>query len=962
MTFQEWFTSIRLGLDFGLKGVGVAIVRGSKVLYAQSLLNLGLVDIANRRGHRRSRRTHRMRQRRLRRFRKYCLRNGLPDPVPLSHTSTAPHSDLKEPHAPDSRWQDLLEIRSSLLDGKATAEEFVRFSYDLVRRRGYTYDSLEETVRRALRPKRGKPPSPADVQKNLLEEFRTTQMPASARERIEQILRDGGCGKLLEPGTDLKRTLEEAVARPSDARQPDVKRPREAVRKELEQVCRANPHFAAHEAAIWEIINWQPRPLRIDNRASTMRKCSWCGKNWRPRLLNVAQDKDSSVREGLLLEAIHNLRHKASKEQAANIRPWWHAARAKDIKKKGVSPSDETLQHVLADLKEISRTADRPEVLKTLGQIFKKYQLADIEKEKFADLLRPREKEEGRSQRCRECIKLGASATSPEDYRNIRAMVQANRQEAVSVGRLEQWLDQCVKAIRRTLFYTDPKGKTRSRYGSLSMISLEVPRYDPDEGKSAKQRLESNQLRRAWPFLRQRWHEQKGVCIYCGQRALTLVEETRADGSIRYRLPAGFEEEHIFPRNDQFQGDDRQNNKVIACDICNRSLKERLTPWHWLKKQPEHWHEFEQRVRKSLLPRSTQELLLSQEDRYPDPVALLTRSGQIRKLLPIKLQQLFREVGQELPDQAISFVDGATTQLARREWRTARDSDGNLVANFEPKDRDNPTHHAQDAALSAGIPPHYLRQVGAWLLPDRGVPKPTFAPDWASYETMKKRKPLSIDLTRRRYDWHAQQWDDTIYGRDPIGRFFVRKVISKADPNLLPEGSDWAREALASGASELTAPGGDKKVRALRVYPTDVGPTSMQEELPGSGRWRKTLLARAWVALRQINGQVELRLPDAREARNKPSKAEGWWTLERGNIVWLKKAEERTVGGIPHIWPQGWYRLTKIAGKGDSLTFAPCDQALPYSVSKKDGKEKKEYGDLTLKTNDLRKLRWPSIK
>ncbi|MCP9470227.1 MAG: hypothetical protein NNA31_09550 [Nitrospira sp.] len=784
-------------------------------------------------------------------------------------------------------------------------------------------------------------------------------MPAAARERIEGILRDGGYGKLLESGTDLERTLEEAVARPSDARQPGVKRPREAVRKELEQACRANPHFAAHEAAIWEIINWQPRPLRIDNRASTMRKCSWCGKNWRPRLLNVAQDKDPSVRDGLLLEAIHNLRHKASKEQVTNISPWWHTARAKGFKKKGIPPSDETLQRVLAELKTIPPNADRPEVLKALGQIFKKHQLADTEKEKFADLLRPREKEEGRSQRCRECIKLGASATSPEDYRNIRSMVQANRQEAVTAGRLEQWLDQCVKAIRRALFYTDPKGKTRSRYGSISMISLEVPKYDPDEGKSVKQRLETNQLRRAWPFLRQRWHEQKGVCIYCGQRAFTLVEETRADGSIRYRLPAGFEEEHIFPRNEQFQGDDRQNNKVIACDTCNRSLKERLTPWHWLKGQPEHWQELEQRVRQSFLPRATQELLLSQEDRYPDPVALLARSGQIRKLLAIKLKQLFREVGQELPDHAISFVDGATTQLARREWRIIRGSDGNVLANFEPKDRDNPAHHAQDAALSAGIPPHYLRQVGAWLLPDRGVPKPAFAPHWASYEADKKRKPLSIDLTRRRYDWHAQQWDDSIYGRDGAGRFFVRKTIAKVDPDQLPPGSEWAQEALASGITELTVPGTEKKVKALKVYPTDVGPTSMQEERPGSGRWRKTLLARAWVALRQTDGQVELRLPDAGEARKKPSREQGWWTLERGNLVWLKKAQQREVGGVPCTWLEGWYRLTKISGKGDGLSFEPCDQSLPYTVSKKKGKEKKEYRDLTLNKKDLRLLRWP---
>lgn len=960
MTFLDWFEGIRLGLDFGPKGVGVAVVRGRSVLFAQSLLNLGGVDLDDRRGHRRSRRTHRMRQRRLRRFRKYCLTHGLPDPVPLAHTSTAFHPLLKDSHQPNPRWQNLPEIRGRLLAGRGTPEDFVRFCYDMCRRRGFTYDSLIESARRALRPKRGKTPMPADVEKKLIEELKDAQVPESILEEIRKILRENGYDKLVQSDSELEKEMIEATKRSSEAREPRGKRPREAVRKELEEVCRANPLFVSHEAELWEIIDWRPRPLRIDNRASTMWKCSWCQERWRPRLVNLTKDEDPLVRDGLLWEAIHNLRHKHIKDQAAAVRPWWTKSFGKESKKKGVPPSDETLHDIFRDLKAISINAGRVGVVKEIGKIFKVYRLADSEKEKFADLLCPREKDEGRSKRCRDCIKLGAQATTPEDWRRIREMVVTRRRENEATSRMEIWLDRCVKAILKSLFYSDPKGKLRFRYESVTTISLEVPRFDPEEGKTAKRRLEDANQRRDWPFLRQRWLQQRETCIYCGEKRFSLKEEPRADGSVRYLLPAGFQDEHIFPRNKQYNGQDHQLNRVIACDNCNGNLKERYTPWHWMKDQPEAWKQFQQRVHESLLPQTTKALLLGTQDRYPDPVDLLARSGQIRKVLAEKLKNLFREVGCDLSDQEIVFVDGATTQLARQTWKTTVDVNGNPIPNFPTKDRDHPAHHAQDATLAASIPPHYLRRIGEWLY--LGRPHVKFAPNWMSYEFSLKRKPLSIDLTRRRYDWHEQQWDDSIYGRDAMGRFFVRKAISKANPDQLPEGSNWAREAIASGAKELMTPGTTDKVRGLKIYPTDVGPTSMQEERPGSGRWRKTLLARAWVALRQINGEVELRFPEPGEARRKPTERDGWWTLERGNIVWLKQAEQREVGGIPHTWQAGWYRLTKISGKGDGLTFEPCDQSLPYTVSKKNGKEKKEYRDLTLNKKNLLLLRWPRTK
>lgn len=965
MTFREWLESTRLGLDFGPKGVGVGVVRRTSVLFAQSFLNLGSSDLEGRRGHRRSRRTHRMRQRRLRRFRQYCLTHNLPDPVPLAHTSTTPHPLLDQSQIPDPRWHDIKEVRDRLLTGKGSPEDFARFCYDLCRRRGFTYDSLDETVRRALRPKRGKMPTPSEVEKALAEEFQNAQISSAFAESIRNIFRESGYEKLIMPESKLAQDLREAIERRSDMRQARSKRPREAVWKELEEVGRANPQFAAHQAEIRQIIDWRPRSVRSDNRASTMWRCSWCDDRWRPRLVNLAKDKDPLVRDGLLWEAIHNLRHRAEREKASKVRPWWTTRFAKEYKTKGRVPSDDTRQAVFSELKTVPTSADRPELMKKISEVFKKYRLAHSEKQKFADLLRPREKDEGRSKRCRECIKLGAQAKSSEDYRRIRQMVLDRRRESNKKTGMEAWLDRCIKAIRQALLYTDPKGKVRCRYGAVRTVSLEVPRYDPGAGQSPMQRLEQAKKRREYPFLRQRHLEQSGRCIYCGMKPFDLREEPRGDGTVRYSLSSGFEEEHIFPRSDRYHGQDLQINKVISCVVC-QAEKGNQTPRHWLK-DPEKWVAFEQRVRQSLLPQATKELLLSKEDQYPDLVELLARSAQIRKSLTEKLKNLFKEVEITLSDQDIIFVDGATTQLARRSWNSIKDQQGNRVENFPIKDRDHPAHHAQDAVLAASIPPHYLRRAGEWLIPQGdkrmlGTPDRRYAPNWPVYTSKTKRRPLSIDLTRRRSDWHTQQWDDSIYGRDSEGRFFIRKEIAKVRADMLPEDSTWVKDQLTKGKAEIVDRGGNK-VRRLKVYPVDVGPTNMREERPNSGRWRKLLSPTPWVLFSQSNGVCTATLADSK-ARLKPAVTGSEWAVALGDIVWVKKeilrSHKETAGGQvtekEHVWRPGWYRVTKINRDRKtvgfkSLSLEPCDQALPF----KDAEISVTAGQVP------EKLRWPQL-
>ncbi|MBI4179007.1 RRXRR domain-containing protein [bacterium] len=988
MNFNEWFNGNRLGLDFGIKGVGIAVVQGRRVLFAQSLLNLAHPSLEDRRGHRRSRRTHRSRQRRLKEFRKHCIEHGLLDPVFLAHTSDAPHPLIAGRHTPDPRWADLQAVRERLRNGHGSPEDFVRFCYDLCRRRGYTYDSVEDMVLKAVRLYRGKQPTPAKVEEKLLEEFSDACMPQDIVKHILEILDDNDYGSLIAVGSSLRGALDQAVHRDAGSRKSRTKRPRVAVEKELQDVCDKNPVFAGHQAAILKIINWQPRPMRIDNRASTMWKCSWCEERWRPRLKNLAEDKDPEIRDGLLMEAILNLRHKAARDAAESARPWWAKNIQDAVKKKGNIPTEEIRQQVLKGLKEIAPTAGRKDVLSNIRDIFKEYKLADKEVEKFADLLRPRAKEEGRSKRCRECIKLGAKAKSLEDYLRIREMVMNRKKSKQKAVGMEAWVERCVNAIRRTLFYKDPKGKLRFRYGSLQTISLEVPRYDPEEDKSSRQREEDNRQRRAWPFLKQRWWQQggrdgkKAACIYCGEASFNPREETLSDGSIKYSLPAGFQREHIFPRGGSYNGQDLQINLVVACEKCNDAKGEK-TPFVWKDTIPNGWDKFKERVKSSNLTAPTKELLLSELATFPDPLDLLAKTGAVRKVLADRLKTLFADAGIDLTDQKIVFVDGWTTQLARRSWNSVVDAKGNKIENFPRKDRSDPANHAQDAVLAAAVPPHYLRRRGEWLVRERtdilstGRPAPDWAPHWPEYCAKTKRRPLSMDLTRRRYSWHAQQWDDSIFRRDKDEKFLIRKKLDKVNPDRLPPSLGWAKEQILRVRGEIgkikkrtDIRGREKEeeiekiytsvldtagrtVRGLTVYADDVGATNSTEAPPGSKRWRKTLTSRPWVGLRQNSEDqsIQIVLPSAPDA-GPPA---DMWILRLGTIVWLKQDIQSMIDKKRHIWKRGWYRLTKIAGDGAAITVEPCDQPLPFVIKGK----KKEDRDLSLRGENLKLLRYP---
>lgn len=589
-----------------------------------------------------------MRQRRLKLLRRFCLTSGLPDPFLLVRRTKSDDGTRRDP---DAIWRRIGPVRRRIRKGRASAHDFVRIAYDLVRRRGFSYDSLREQVQHISKTLRSAKTD--SERKDAIWEFCVSLAESrisseDAEAYLLKPLREAN-PEILE-NVDFRNALALATEGGRNYRRPRIARTRGSVKAELSEVCRLNPGFERYRRAIERIIDHAPRKMRVDNRKSTMLKCALCTKNWRPRLRNIAADTDPAVRDGLLWEVIHNLRHTPK------------VSVMKD--RKGDEPSDETKQTLhgsfvgLRDHMRMSTALDRVSLVESVRKILEAHDISTVESDKILDILWPGR--EGRARQCRSCLIALNRAKTKEDYLKIR---EEKRKSSPSGGRaagLETWLDRCVKAIRGALFYTDPAGHFRCRYPGVRTIAMEIPRYQPEEmsdskqarkkrEKKAKEILERQRFNQNWPHLRKRFIEQggvyarglktvkkKAVCIYCGISQWQLLEDSTAPPRERYKLPPGFEEDHVFPRDEKHAGQRLAINEVVSCVSCNRSgpeSKHNQTPHEWFGDDAARWSQFCKRVASSDLPSITKNLLLSKETVFPHADSLLSRSSAARKPL-----------------------------------------------------------------------------------------------------------------------------------------------------------------------------------------------------------------------------------------------------------------------------------------------------------------------------------------
>lgn len=331
---SDFLESFRLGIDFGDKAHGVALVKGNEVLLAVTLLDESKSDLSKRRQLRRGRRTRESRRQRLARLRQWCLRNHLPDPDPYFNKEIAnvlwppdrndkPTSALnglskdqrKACHKTlfkDKYWQQFLKLPPDIIkhcalvnpfiarrlsrEGKATTLIFVRALWHLVEHRGFDwYNRIRGEQEEDMWENKGA----------LLKYIKTLVLPNDQNlEQYKEDIRKRDTeatekSKQAKPWLDDQKVIDELnQARERGKNYPINRRlnpPRHYVEKELQECLKSFPLGQLSEKfgqkngqdplsndekreavfrSLTKILNWNRREPRFDNRQ--LRGCTWC--------------------------------------------------------------------------------------------------------------------------------------------------------------------------------------------------------------------------------------------------------------------------------------------------------------------------------------------------------------------------------------------------------------------------------------------------------------------------------------------------------------------------------------------------------------------------------------------------------------------------------------------------------------------------------------------------------------
>ncbi|HVA67634.1 MAG TPA: RRXRR domain-containing protein [Elusimicrobiota bacterium] len=352
---SKFLQACRLGIDFGDKAHGVAVVKGSQVILAVTLIDESASDLKKRRELRRGRRTRSSRRQRLMRFRQWCLRSHLPDPDPYRNPGLSsilwpwsknaqekPKSPLDqlsggqkkichEALASDASWTKFLAFPQGAIEycaiinpfiarrlareGKASPLIFVRALWHLFEHRGFDWHR---------RTRGAEDDDFLDSKSALLQHLKSLAITSDEilnkfKERIKARDKEAApeSARAKNWSDDPKVTGALSQARERGNNYPIMRRvnlPRDYVEKELKECLKSLPLNAFPEnygkkkdsktqdneriqnasfEGLKKLLNWNRREPRFDNRQ--LRGCTWCAHKGihrnTPRKINVIEDQ-----------------------------------------------------------------------------------------------------------------------------------------------------------------------------------------------------------------------------------------------------------------------------------------------------------------------------------------------------------------------------------------------------------------------------------------------------------------------------------------------------------------------------------------------------------------------------------------------------------------------------------------------------------------------------------------------
>jgi 5-methylcytosine-specific restriction endonuclease McrA len=762
---KEFLPQVRVGVDFGETAGGIAVVRGNRVLHAETYVDFHETTLEQRRQLRRGRRTRHAKKMRLARLRSWILRQRLPDgsrlPDPYRVMSDPRfhvqpgvfESPVRDPASAPS-WVDLAR------EGKTDAAGFVKALTLIFQKRGYKWDAIEL----------------AEMTDSKLKDFLATarvptqQLYDEIRTQIKKREDDPDCpirGKPKVGVDELLQLLDDARKRP---RQPRQAEHRDVKRADLIEVIDGFGQAAGLSIELTErwkrelsgwmnpkgeqkhgLLNKVLRPARFENRLKS--GCAWCGK---------PTPRKSKVRHVAYAAAVCNLRvrdgripRRLNKTEMDVFWNWWKSREAATI---GESATE----------KDAPKEAGIKGYLKRLGGQEKMAR-------QFYDLLwNPNAK--GRASLCQRHLEEAAKGMTMKEA-GVEWQTIAVR-KAPNPCR-EQHDARVLHRLEQILFKPGKTGDEAWRYGPVQLITLEIPPPRTEQARKGEQKE-----RKQESFMERLAKETGGVCIYCDRANAKPAED----------------KDHIFPQSRG--GPDVWDNLVPACRAHNTEKGDR-TPWEWLG-HTSRWAAFETRVEelaskgvqapseqtdkeKSRSPRFVRisehkrDLLLRREPDYPDNPTPLAHVGSGPRQFVVGLGEIFSKRGVKPPridyqrgEPHVQRIDGRTTSQLRKSWLKKADEH---TDNFPSKDRWDLLNHAQDAALIAACPPHTWRDTifchrairpkyagdgkFTWAEQD-GLAVHEVAPDWAEY--MARRSwPVVRVLGRYPVGWKRSFADQNFY-------------------------------------------------------------------------------------------------------------------------------------------------------------------------------------------------------
>lgn len=898
---DEFLPTVRAGIDFGEYAGGIAVVKDSEILHAETYIDFHKATLEDRRTLRRGRRTRRAKRMRLARLRSWVLRQEIPATIPGAEHKNGkarlpdPYTVLndrrfwvqpamyqqkgKEPRETPS-WIDLAK------KGHVDAEGFVRALTLIFKKRGYKYDNKEVE----------------ELSDDRLLEFLDSCCRLQDAEEMAIVLEE-------EVSRRNKPKLQEAYKK-ALTREPEPRKalPRQIKEHELREIISAfgkRYNLDNQIVARWireligekdssgkshyGLLNKFVRQARFDNRLRS--GCSWCGKKT-PRL------SKAKVRETAFRAAVENLRvyentfsrrtRRLTEQEKLPFLNWWQKRQqAKEGKydfPKGAkvpvtdrAPSEDNITKYLESIRAERRWMQNAKGKEKLGFPMLP-QLND-----FLNRV-PRR---GRASLCLEHLNMAAEGKLMKDagvdWQTIAVRKAPNpareQRDARVLHRLEQ-----------ILFVKGKRGEEAWRYGPVRFISLEVP-----EPQTQKPKPREVPERKPDSFKDRLLKELDGRCAYCDAAA------TRKD--------------HIFPKSRG--GPDLWDNQVAACDNCN-DQKGNLTPFEWLGSDALRWNSFKRHVETlPLSPRKIQNLL-NETDEMPggDPTPFARVGARPRQFI-IALHELFESYGLPPPDSNyltdkphVQRIEGTLTAKLRESWLVK--SDGSQ--NFPQKNPWDLYNHAQDAALIAASPPHTWRDrifVQDGERPGRdgnmvmkpGLAVPLLAPDWAGF-MRRQKKPMLRVLGRYPVSWRRSLFIETLW-QEPENieakKGIVYKPIKQLPVSVILKGgknegivSPFYRDRLQQLAKRLGLEKLDSEKQKRQTIPEE----ELKQAFPGVRHIKvfRQKVSGVWIPIKPKDGPP-------RKMMAAPESA------SEGAVYWLQHKGNREILGISIIRPRPLQRF-----------------------------------------------------